>query len=341
MKTIKIDEIVIGQKFKPFVIAEVGVNHNGKVDTAKKLISLAKKSGADAVKFQYHIPEKEMLKDIPTSPNFDKPLWEILEETNLSLDDQIKIKKFCESEGIMYLCTPFSKEAVDILDEIGVSAFKTGSGELTNLPLIKHITKKKKPIIISTGMSFVEEIEETVELLKKQNAEFALMHCTSSYPTNYKDVNLMMIPKYTEMFNVPVGLSDHSLGIYTSLGSIALGSSIIEKHFTLNRKQNGPDHKVSIEPNELSELVKGVNAISKSLGKTKKIFEGEKQIVTWARESIVTLVDIKKGIKISEEMIWVKRPGTGIPAKFLEKIIGMKTKTDILKDTLLQWEDLE
>jgi len=342
MKNIKINGRVIGKNQKPFVIAEVGVNHNGNVNIAKKFVSLAKESGADAVKFQYHIPEKEMLKEVPHSENFEKPLWEILEETNLTLEEQIEIKTYCDEKGIMYLCTPFSREAADILDEeVGVVAFKTGSGELTNLPLMKHIAKKNKPMIVSTGMSIIEEVKETVELLEKYNTQFALMHCTSAYPTKYEDVNLKMIPKYMEMFNVPVGLSDHSAGIYAALGSVVLGSSILEKHFTLNRMQSGPDHKISLEPNELRELVIGANAIYKSLGETKKILEGEKPIVIWARESVVSLMDIKKGTIITENMVWVKRPGTGIPAKYLEKIIGMKTNTDIIKDTLLRWEDLE
>jgi sialic acid synthase SpsE len=342
MKTIKINDRIIGKNYQPFVIAEVGVNHNGEIETAKKLALLAKKAGADAVKFQYHIPEKEMLKEVPHSLNFDKPLWEILEETNLTLEEQIEIKNYCDNIGIIYLCTPFSREAADILDEeVGVAAFKIGSGELTNLPLMKHIAKKCKPMIVSTGMSTIEEIKETADFLKKQNAQFVLMHCTSEYPAKYEDVNLKLIPKYIEMFQVPVGLSDHSQGIYTALGSVALGASLLEKHFTLNRMQKGPDHKVSIEPNELTELVEGVNAIYKALGETKKILEEEKPIIAWARESVVSLVDIKQGTTITEDAVWVKRPGTGIPAKYLEKIIGMKTKRDIPKDTLLRWEDLE
>ncbi len=342
MKTIKIGKETIDQDHRPFIIAEVGVNHNGDVNLAKELVLLAKKSGADAVKFQYHITEKEMLKNIPHSQNFDKPLWEILEETNLTLQEQIQIKNYCDEKGITYLCTPFSREAADILDEeVGVEAFKTGSGELTNLPLLKHIAKKNKPMIVSTGMSIIEEIKETVKLLEKNNAQFALMHVTSAYPTKYEDVNLKMIPKYIEMFNVPVGLSDHSAGIFAALGSVALGSSILEKHFTLNRMQNGPDHKVSIESNELTELVIGSNAIYKSLGETKKILEDEKPIISWARESVVSLVDIKKETIITEDMVWVKRPGTGIPAKYLDKIIGMKTNTNIPKNSLLKWENFE
>lgn len=341
MKNIKIDGRVIGKNQKPFVIAEVAGNHNGSVNMAKKFVSLAKESGADAVKFQYHIPDKEMLKEVPHSENFDKPLWEILEETNLTLEEQIEIKTYCDEKGIMYLCTPFSREAVDILDEIGVAAFKTGSGELTNLPLMKHIAKKNKPMIVSTGMSYIEEIKDTVEILEKHDTDFALMHCTSAYPTKYEDVNLKMIPKLIDMFDVPVGLSDHSKGIFTSLASVALGTSILEKHFTLDRSSNGPDHKISIEPDELTELVQGVNAIYESLGDTKKILEDEKPIVLWARESVVSLVDMKKDTIITEDMVWVKRPGTGIPAKKLEQIIGMKTKTDIPKDILLRWEDLE
>ena len=341
MNEIKINGKIIGNKQKPFTIAEIGVNHNGDVKIAKKLISLAKDSGVDAVKFQYHIPDKEMLKEVPHSKNFEKPLWDILEETNLKLEEQIELKKYCEEMKITYLCTPFSREAVDILDEIGIVAFKTGSGELTNLPLMKHISKKNKPIIISTGMSYIEEIEDTVKVMKKANAEFMLMHCTSAYPTKYEDVNLKMIPKLIDLFDVPVGLSDHSLGIYTSLASVSLGACVLEKHFTLNKNFDGPDHKVSLEPKELTELVIGADAVFKSLGDTKKIFEDEKQIVSWARESVVSLVDIKKEEIIKPNDVWVKRPGTGIPAKELELVIGMKTKIDIPKDSQIRWGDLE
>ena len=341
-KTIRINDRIIGKDYPPFVIAEVAVNHNGKVSIAKKLALLAKHAGADAVKFQYHIPEKEMLKEVPHSANFDKPLWKILEETNLTLEEQIELKNYCDKIGIIYLCTPFSREASDILNEkVGVTAFKIGSGELTNLPLLKHIAKKGKPIILSTGMSTIEEIKESVDLLKKESAQFALLHCVSAYPTEYEDVNLKLIQKYIEMFQVPVGLSDHSKGIFTAFGAVALGASILEKHFTLDKKQKGPDHKVSIEPDELIELVKGVNAIYAALGETKKILEDEQPIIAWARESVVSLIDIKKGTTITEDMIWVKRPGTGIPAKYLEKIIGMRTKRDISKNSLLSWEELE
>ena len=233
-------------------------------------------AGVNCVKFQIHNLDNEMLRETPQSDNFKETLWEALERTNFDIEKQKILKKECEKNNIDYLCTPFSKVGADQLEEIGVEVYKVGSGELTNLPLIEHIAKKKKiPMIVSTGMSTLEEISETVNLIKQIGTPLALTHCTSVYPCPYRLSNLKVIPKLNKLFNVPVGLSDHTNTIYTSFGAVAHGACIIEKHFTLNKNAEGPDHASSIEPKELKHLVEGSNAIFEANGDEKKIFEEE------------------------------------------------------------------
>src|SRR3989338_5139091 len=341
---IKIKGRAIGEGCPPFIIAESCINHQGDINIAEKMIYVAHSMGADCIKFQIHFLENEMLREAPQSDNFEEPLWDTLEKTNFSIEEHIHLKKICDSLGILYLCTSFSRDGADFLEEIGVDFFKPGSGELTNLPLIEHIAKKGKPMIVSTGMSLMEEIRETVELIKGIGTPLILMHCVSAYPCPYERMNLKLIPYYRQLFAVPVGLSDHSQGIYVALGSVVLGSCILEKHFTLDRMQKGPDHSSSIEPYELGELVKGAKIIYSALGSERTIFPEEKQIVAWARESVVSEIDIPKGVTITERMVWVKRPGPGddcIPAKDLKKVIGRVSKSQILKDKQLKWSDLE
>jgi sialic acid synthase SpsE len=340
---IKIGDRLIGDGHPPYVIAEAAISHQGKIEIAKKMVYIAHAMGCDAIKFQMHVLDNEMLKEVPISENFSESLYDTLEKTNLTNEQHRELKNLCKDLGIDYLCTPFSFDAVDILSDMGVIAFKTGSGELTNLPLIEHIAKKGLPMIISTGMALIEEIEETVNLVKKIGTPFALTHCVSAYPCPYDRVNLDNIPRYKSTFSVPVGLSDHSIGIYTSLGSIALGSCIIEKHFTLDKLQAGPDHAVSLEPYELGELVKGCRAVFLARGSERKIFPEEEPIIAWARESVVSLVDIEIGDTINEKMVWVKRPSPrdgGVPAKDLAKVIGMRAKIKIPRDTQLLWNQL-
>lgn len=343
--TVKIGGRAVGDNHPPYVIAEAAVSHQGEIETAKKMVYVAHAMGCDAIKFQMHVLENEMLRDVPTSDNFDEPLYETLKNTELTLDEHKELQALCNILGIDYLCTPFSARATDILDEeLGVSAFKTGSGELTNIPLLTYIASKGKPMIISTGMALIEEIQETVDAIKATGTPFVLTHCISAYPTPYDRVNLHNIPKYIELFDVPVGLSDHSIGIYTSLGAVALGACVVEKHFTLDKLQIGPDHEVSLEPYDLGELVKGCNACFLARGDKREIFPEEERIVAWARESVVTETDIPQGTIIQEHMVWVKRPSPGpgaIPAKDLSKVIGMKAKVAISADKQVLWEELE
>ena len=340
---IKIGTRWIGDNHPPYVIAEAAVSHQGEIETAKRMVYIAHAMGCDAIKFQMHVLDNEMLRDTPISDNFDEPLYDTLENTNLTLDEHKALKALCESLGIDYLCTPFSADAADILDEMGVLAFKTGSGELTNIPLITHIAKKGRPMIISTGMALVEEIQETVDAMKAIGTPFALTHCVSAYPCPYNRVNLHNIPRYRELFDVPVWLSDHSIGIYTALGSVALGSCVIEKHYTLDKLQIGPDHAVSLEPHELGELVKGCRAVFEAQGAEREIFPEEQPIIAWARESVVSVTDIPAGATVTADMVWVKRPSPSegaIAAKDLDRVIGKTSRVSIGKDRQILWKDL-
>lgn len=342
-RTVTIGNRRIGDGQPPYVIAEAAISHQGDFDTAVRMVYIAHAMGCDAIKFQMHVLENEMLRDVPTSDNFDAPLYDTLRDTELPVEQHRKLKALCESLGIHYLCTPFSATAANILDEMGVLAFKTGSGELTNIPLLTHIASKGRPMIVSTGMALVEEIQETVDALKQTGVPLVLTHCVSAYPCPYNRVNLGNIPRYRELFQVPVGLSDHSLGIYTALGAVALGACVIEKHYTLGKLQSGPDHAVSLEPYELGELVKGCRAVFEAGGAEREIFPEEEPIVAWARESVVSMQDIAKGSTVTQDMVWVKRPSPGegaIAAKDLPKVIGKVARTTIPKDRQILWRDL-
>lgn len=343
IEPVKVGNRLVGPGHSPFIIAEACINHQGEYAIAEQMVYTAHALGADAIKFQIHVLDNEMLREAPQSANFDEPLYNTLDKTNLTVDEHRRLQKLCERLGILYLCTPFSRIGADLLEEMGVCAYKVGSGELTNLPLQEHIARKGKPVIFSTGMSTVEEIAQTVEVVRRCGAPFILTHCVSAYPAPYHIVNLKMIPKYMELFGAPVGLSDHTRGVYTSLGAVALGACLIEKHFTLDRLQKGPDHASSLEPFELAELVKGAKAVHLALGEEKRIFDEEKPIVAWARESVVSEVAIPRGSVITKDMVWVKRPSPGpgvIPAKDLAKVIGKKAVVDIPKDVQIRWEHL-
>jgi len=334
----------IGKGSPPYIIAEACINHEGDIGRAREMVLVARDMGCDAIKFQIHILSDEMLKNTPQSDNFDESLYDALERTNLSVEEHKELKAYCCSVGIHYMCTPFSCASVDVLEgEIGVDVFKVGSGELTNLPLQRHIAKKGKPMIVSTGMAMDDEIKETVEVLVAEKAKFVLMHCVSIYPCPYERVNLGNIPKLQSRYGVPVGLSDHTSSIYTGLGAVALGANIIEKHFTLDRNMKGPDHSSSIEPRELGELVKGSRAIFKAMGEEKRIFPEEEQIKSWARESVVSLCFIPAGTLIANDMVSVKRPAPFddiIAAKHLDDIIGRVAVTDISENSQIRWSQL-
>ena len=342
MDEIKIKKFRIGINQPVFVIAEAGINHNGSLQIAKKLVKVAKKAGANCIKFQTHITEKEMMKtNIRPGKITKKPLWDIIKNCELTENEELKLQKFCIEEKILFLSTPFSIPAIDRLEKINIPAYKIGSGEITNLPFLKSIAKKRKPVILSTGMSNMNEINYAVNLFKKSKIPLAILQTTSEYPTDYKDVNLGVIDIYKKKFKIPVGISDHTLGIYTSLGAVARGSCIVEKHITLDKTLPGPDQKISLEPKELEELVKGCKAIKLALGNTKKILKKELPVLRFARETVVTKQRISKGDIFTEDNLTTKRPNTGqIPARDFYKILGKKAKKMILEDKQLTYSDI-
>lgn len=338
---IKIGNFEISEN-KTFLIAEACDNHFGSLSNAKKMITLAKESGADCIKFQHHLADEEMLPDVPMSSNFDQPLYEFLKENSLTLENHIELKNYCEKVGIIYLCTPFSLKAAQELNSIGCVDFKIGSGEMTDIPTLIEISKFANTLILSTGMSTFDEIDRTYLELKKTGVNFCFLHCVSEYPTFYEDLNLKVIPKLIEKYNdLLIGHSDHTDDIYSSIVAVALGARIIEKHVTLDKNLKGPDDDVSIDFNKFKEMSMQIRNIEKSLGSTKKVHEKEKEIRKWALRSLVTIKDIDKNQIITQDMIWSKRPGTGVPSFEMKNFIGKKTNKKIKKNTLIKWEDIE
>ena len=331
----------IGAGHPCFVIAEAGINHNGDTEIARELVDAAAEAGADAIKFQTHFPEHEMLRGGATAAYVGESLFDLLTRTALSRDAHYELRDRAAAKGILFLSTPFSREAADFLDGLGLPAFKTGSGELTNLPLQRHIARKGKPMIISTGMSTPEEIDRTVQAVRAEGASFALMHCTSTYPTPYEHVQLGCIGWLRALYGVPVGFSDHTLGSFMAFAAIAGGANLFEKHFTISRSLPGPDQEGSMEPAELRELVRGIRAIEQARGATKQIQPGEQEVRNMALHSVVSVRDIAAGATLKAEDVWVKRPGTGIPARQLGDVVGRVAKRSIPRDQLIAWQDIE
>lgn len=342
MNTITIDNVTFGEGCKTFIIAEGCDNHMGNMEAAKEMCRQAKLAGADCIKFQHHLPDEEMLKDVPMSSNFDMPLYDFLKLHALTLDQHVKLMNYCREIGILYLCTPFSLKAAYELNEIGVSAFKIGSGEMTDIPTLQKIAKLGKPMIVSTGMSTMDEIKRTYDVLVETGVQFAFTNCLSEYPPKYEDVNLNVIGKMKKEFpKAVIGHSDHTPDLYTCYAAVALGADIIEKHVILSKQTPGPDQTVSIDFEDLYRLVDGIRKIELASGSEKVVHGNEKAIREWAFRSIVSLREIKKGEVITQDMIWSKRPGTGIPSHKMREVIGKKAKVDIADNTLLKWEELE
>lgn len=340
MDKIMISKRTVGIGEPVLVIAEAGINHDGDIKKAHELIDAAADAGADVIKFQTHLAEKEMLNVSDSAVYLNESLFTLIKRMELTIDQHLELKEHAIKRKIIFLSTPFSKEAVDILEKVGVEAYKIGSGELTNLPFLEYVASMGKPMIISTGMSSLEDVERSVKLLESKGIPFMVMQCTSQYPTEYRNVFLNAINQYKERFNVPVGFSDHSQGNYVAFAAVTLGACAVEKHFTVSRKWPGPDQQSSIEPEELADLVKGIRAIEEGLKGSKMLTEGEKELQKLFRESVISLKPIPSGVAITKDMVWVKRPGNGIPASELKKVIGKKTKRDIDVNQLLSWDDL-
>ncbi len=340
---IKIGERFVGEDYEPLVIAEIGINHEGDFEKAKKMVKDAHESGAECVKFQCHIIEDEMIENDVIPPNAKESIWNMMKRCSFTEEQEIKLKNFVESRGMIYLNTQFSRAAENRLEKMKICAYKIGSGECNNYPLIKHIASFGKPVILSTGMNNLEGIKKSVKILEDGKVEYALMHVTSMYPTPYDKVRLGALTELKNEFPKAVlGLSDHTYGNYTCFASISLGASILEKHFTSDKNWPGPDIPISIDPEELADLIKGSKAIHQSLGGTKNILEPEMKTAEFAYACVVTTKEVKKGDFLSEDNIWVKRPGTGeIKAEQYDKIINKKASSDIKKDTQLKWNMIE
>ena len=339
----KINGRKIGPDYPPFIIPEIGINHEGSFTKAKKMIKDAHTAGAECVKFQCHIIEDEMIPNEVIPANAKESIWEIMKRCSLSESEDRKLKEYTEGLGMIYLSTPFSRAAANRLEEMDISCYKIGSGECNNYPLIKHIASFGKPIILSTGMNDIKSIKKSVKILENSGISYALLHTTSIYPTPYDKVRLGAIEDLKKYFpNAIFGLSDHSVGNYTSFAAIPLGVSIIEKHFTSDKSWPGPDIQVSIDPNDLKDLLIGSTAIHKSIGGNKTILKDEKSTIDFAYSCVVSISNIKKDEIFSEKNIWVKRPGTGkIKAEKYPEIIGKKAKKNILKNTQLTWQDIQ
>ena len=333
----------IGEEYEPFVIAEIGINHEGDFQKAKRTVKDAYECGAECVKFQCHIIEDEMIKNDVVPANAKESIWEIIKRCALTEEEDIKLKEYLEELGMIYLSTPFSKAAADRLEKMGVKAYKIGSGECNNYPLIEHIASFGKPIILSTGMNDIKSISVAVEIFERHKIDYALLHCTSIYPTPYEKVRLNAMTELKNSFpNAVVGLSDHSIGNYASFAAVALGACIIEKHFTSDKTWPGPDISISIDPAELKDLIIGTKSIYAALGGKKGILAEEKPTIDFAYSCVVAIRNIEKGEIFTEDNIWVKRPGTGeIKAKDFYNVLGKKATVNVPKDTQIKWDMID
>jgi N,N'-diacetyllegionaminate synthase len=331
----------VGASHPCYIVAEGCDNHVGDLAVAKEMVRQAKLAGADAIKFQHHLPDEEMLPDIPMSDNFQVPLYEYLQKAALTLSEHRELMSHCEKVGIQYLCTPFSWKAAQELESIGVAAYKIGSGEMTDVPTLVRIAAFGKPIMVSTGMATVEEIDRTYRALVARGAPLALLNCVSEYPPVYEDMNLRVIGEMAERFpRAVIGHSDHTPDLYTSFAAVTLGAKIIEKHVILDKRSIVPDQSVSIDFRDLAQLVDGIRRVETALGDRKVIHDRERQIRAWAFRSIVSTRAIAKGEVVTQDMIWSKRPGTGIPAHSMDEVIGKIAVADIPANTLLAWSQL-
>lgn len=327
---------------KTLVIAEAGVNHNGDFDVAKKMIDVAKEAGADIVKFQTSITstskysEKAEYQKRATGKNESQ--LDMIKKLRLSFDQHRQLKEYCDSVGIKYLSTPFDFESIEFLDTLNMDFWKVPSGEVINVPYLERIGKTKKPVVMSTGMCSLDEIAKAIEILKLNGTkDIKLLQCTTQYPTPYEDVNLRVMNKLKDIFNCEVGLSDHTKGIEVDIAAVALGATIIEKHFTLDRNMEGPDHKASIEPDELKQMIESIRHVELALGSDKKeIQNSEKENIHVSRKSIVALRDIKKGEIFSETNIVPRHAGSGIPPSMWYEVIGKKAKRDFIEDEMIE-----
>lgn len=340
---IQIADRQIGSDKPCFFIAEAGVNHNGSLDMAHCLVDAAVEAGADAIKFQTFQAERLVTSSAQKAEyqrqttEKSESQFEMLKKLELGAEAHRALFLHCQEKGILFLSTPFDEVSADFLDELGVPAFKTPSGEITNLRYLSHIARKGKPMIVSTGMSYLGEVEAAVQAIESTgNRALILLHTVSNYPADPTTINLKVMKTMAKAFGVPVGYSDHTTGMEIPWAAVALGACVVEKHFTLDRTLPGPDHTSSMEPSELRRLVAGIRNVEAALGTGRKQpVASETDTARAARKSLVSAASISAGTILTEELVSVKRPGTGLPPAFLEHLLGRRARVDIPADTVI------
>ena len=341
----KIGNREISPSHPPLVIAEIGINHGGDLEVAKNMVRLAALSGCECVKHQTHIVEDEMTDEAKQifPPNADVSIWDVMAQCALSREDEAELKHYTEELGLIYISTPFSRAAADFLETLDVPAYKIGSGEADNLPLIRHIARKGKPVIMSTGMQTIETLQESVQILEDAGIEYALLECTNLYPSPPEIVSLQGVTDLKAAFpNAVVGFSDHSIGPEMALASVALGASILERHYTDTRYRKGPDIINSMDPAELRFLIERSREIHTALMNPKQRTGPEEDVYRFARASVVADADLSAGHVITESDIWARRPGSGEIAGFeFDKVVGKTLKVAVTRNQQLKWSDFE
>jgi N,N'-diacetyllegionaminate synthase len=347
--SIRIGDRMIGPQESVFVIAEAGVNHNGDLDLARQLIDAAVQAGADAIKFQTFSAETLVTAAAPKADyqrqttNEEESQLEMLRRLELPRPVHRELQLYCHQRGIMFLSTPFDESAVDFLDQLGVPAFKISSGDITNIPLLEHIARKGKPILLSTGMSDMNEVRKAVQMVRDAgHEELVLLQCVSNYPADPADVNLRAMQTMATEFGVRVGYSDHTAGIEVALAAVALGACVIEKHFTLDRSLAGPDHQASLEPNEFAAMIEGIRKVEAALGDGRKArAESEADTMRVARRSLTAARDIPAGTILTRDLIAIQRPGSGLSPALLPSLVGRRVCVDVSAGSLISFEMLE
>jgi N-acetylneuraminate synthase len=332
----------VGVAHPPLVVAEIGINHEGDPVKAHRMVDDAADAGVECVKFQTHVVSDEMIPNDVVPGNADEPIYDMMARCALSAQDERELKAHAEERGMIFLSTPFSRAAADQLAELGVEAFKIGSGECNNYPLVKHIASFGKPVILSTGMNDIASIRPAVDALRESGVGFALLHCTSLYPTPPEMVRLGAMAELSEAFpDAVLGLSDHTTTIYPCLGSVPLGARVLERHFTSDMSWPGPDIAVSSTPAEFAELVRGSKLIHAALGGSKQILDAEQSTIDFAYACVVTTAPIRAGEPLTTANTWVKRPGTGeVKARDYDAVLGRAAAVDLAGDVQIKWADL-
>ena len=339
----------VGEHLPCFVIAEAGVNHNGDLDMARALVDVAVRAEANAVKFQSFKASKLATPCAPKAEyqlrttDAEESQYQMLEHLELSQMAHRALVDYSRDKGILFMSSPFDEESADLLDDLGVDVFKIPSGEITNLPFLAHVARKKKPMIVSTGMSYLDEVNDAVKAIRNAGCkELILLHCVSSYPTDPSDANLRVMETMSKTFQVPVGFSDHTPGIEVSLAAVALGACVIEKHFTLDTTLPGPDQRISLDPHELQALISGIRKVEQALGTgAKEPAPSEANTRLVARRSIVAARDILEGSLLSSDMLTTLRPATGIAPTMADQLVGRRAKRSLKSGELIFWSDVE